>query len=82
MNCNALMKPGKITKKFCGPEDPGKGQCKNEYHRHGSAFGPLKTRLENLVTKLTRETFKGLTADIEALASRVKDLEYPDDPLS
>jgi len=45
-------------KKFCGD------QCKKEFHAHGSAYGPLKVRLEKLVRQITRE-----------LEVRVKNLE-------
>lgn len=36
----------KANRRFCNVK------CKNEYHQHGSAFGPLKHRLEKLVVKL------------------------------
>lgn len=53
-------------KLFCSPG------CKAEYHRHGSAFGPLKTRLENLV----RKYFKEIAQDrVAALEKRVAELE-------
>jgi len=49
--CRNCDKPYYLTrkhKKFCTTE------CKDEFHRHGSAFGPLKNHL----TKLIRETGK------------------------
>lgn len=45
-------------KKFCNDE------CRNEFHKHGSAFGPLKGRLETLVKRWTREMEKRLMATI------------------
>ena len=77
-NCDQFMGPGKPTKKFCGPKDPGKGECKNEYHRNGgTAFGPLKSRLETLVTKLSREESKKLRDRVDQLERRVQELEEP-----
>lgn len=83
-----MMKPpvGPVEKYFCNRADPGKGQCKGEFHRHGSAFGPLRTKLEKLVTKLTREKFSELEKLIEKersqLSDRIRELEYPPDPLT
>jgi hypothetical protein len=85
-NCNGLMTIGQggrsDRKVFCGEKDPGKGKCKDEFHQHGSAFGPLKTRLEKLVTKLTNEKFAELQKEIEKLNQRIRELEYPMDPLT
>ena len=48
-------------KKFCGD------QCKKEFHAHGSAYGPLKVRLEKLVRQGGRE----LGARVRSLESEV-----------
>jgi len=71
------MSTGKPTKRFCTDKDPGKGNCKDEFHRNGGAFGPLKIKLEKLVAKMAREKFKELSAQIEALEKRVGELEEP-----
>lgn len=44
-NCGKLYPQTKPHKRFC------KGQCKKEFHQHGSAFGPLKQRIEKMITK-------------------------------
>jgi hypothetical protein len=44
-NCGKLYPQTKPHKRFCKPE------CKNEFHQHGAAFGPLKQRLEKLINK-------------------------------
>src|SRR5271154_2023750 len=43
LNCDKKFEKTKPNRKFC------KQDCKDEYNRHGSAFGPLKTRLERIV---------------------------------
>jgi hypothetical protein len=53
-NCGDWFPLTKANRKFC------KDQCKDEFHNHGSAFGPLKVTLTKLVEKLTREA---LTSD-------------------
>jgi hypothetical protein len=68
-NCNKLTPKNRYNQKFCSP------LCKREYEQNGgTAFGPLKTRLEKLVRSITgalelRNTFleKRVTKLEEAL---------------
>jgi len=49
-NCDKPFPKTKPNRKFCGK------QCKREYEQNGgTAFGPLKTRLEKLVRQITLE---------------------------
>lgn len=48
-NCDALYYRTRPHKKFCSIV------CKDEYHKYGSAFGPLKTYLTNLIQKAGKE---------------------------
>lgn len=52
-NCNAWYRKTRKNKRFCSKE------CKEEFRRYGSAFGPLKTWL----TKLIEESSKGEAAN-------------------
>jgi hypothetical protein len=48
LNCDKKFELTKPNRKFCTTE------CKNEFGRHGSAFGPLKTHIETMMTRHTR----------------------------
>jgi len=48
-NCGKLTEKRKPWAKFCS------SSCRHEFARHGSAFGPLKTTLENLVKKWLKD---------------------------
>jgi hypothetical protein len=61
-NCDAKFLLTKPNRLFCSTA------CKNEYGRHGSAFGPLRVKLEKLVRKLVEaETKRGWTAQLATL---------------
>jgi hypothetical protein len=47
-NCNVLYQPVRKNQKFC---TKNKGQCRKEFHRYGSSYGPLKTGLEKTIDK-------------------------------
>lgn len=77
-NCGAWFPLTRPKRRFC------KDECKDEFHYHGSAFGPLKIRLEKLVANLAAEaiTPKRLAAagfvhrsQLKTLVGRVKDIE-------
>lgn len=67
-NCGkrSSVPPNVQVKLFCSP------LCKAEYHRHGSAFGPLKTKLENLVKRYMNS---GMAVIYAAQVEQVADLE-------
>lgn len=68
-NCNRLYRPTKEDQRFCRDAVKGKPNfCRYEFHKHGSAFGPLKTRLE----KLCLQTIKGEVAKIRAELASMK----------
>lgn len=52
LNCNGWFLKTRKNKKFC------KKECKDEYNRYGSAFGPLKEWIGKLIEKLSKETFE------------------------
>jgi len=61
-NCDKKFPVTKPNRMFCTTA------CKNEYGRHGSAFGPLRIKLEKLVRKLVAaETKTGSTTQIGTL---------------
>lgn len=47
-NCGELFEPKRSWQHFC------REACKAEFHRYGSAFGPLKERLTKLVRSIVR----------------------------
>jgi len=49
LNCDKKFEVTKPNRKFCTTE------CKNEFGRHGSAFGPLKTHIETMMTRHTKQ---------------------------
>jgi len=57
------------TKKFC------KRSCKDEFHNHGSAFGPLKVTLENLVTRWLKDHRKEVNRRLDAIEERITVME-------
>ena len=65
MNCNAWFPLTKPNRKFCC------SKCKDEFGQHGSAFGPLKTRIETMMKRHTNE----LREQISKLERRVSVLE-------
>lgn len=68
-NCDKPFPKTKPNRKFC------KKECKREYEQNGgTAFGPLKTRLEKLVRQITGALELRLTF-FEILEKRVRDLE-------
>ena len=61
-NCDAKFPLTKPNRLFCSTA------CKNEYGRHGSAFGPLRVKLEKLVRKLVdADTKRGWTTQLATL---------------
>lgn len=55
-NCGAFFRPGRKWQQFCRervPDDPD--YCRREYHRHGSAFGPMREQLLKHFGKLIDE---------------------------
>lgn len=61
-NCDKKFPLTKPNRRFCTTA------CKNEYGRHGSAFGPLKIKLEKLVRKLVATEVKtGWTTQLATL---------------
>jgi hypothetical protein len=57
------------VKKFCGKT------CKDEFHRHGSAFGPLKATLENLVKRWLKDYRKEVNRRLDAIEERITVME-------
>jgi hypothetical protein len=53
-NCNALFP---VTKPRANPPQRFcKDECRKQFAHFGCAFGPLKTKLEKIVRKMTAET--------------------------
>jgi hypothetical protein len=63
-NCDKPFPRTKPNRKFCGK------QCKREYEQNGgTAFGPLKTRLEKLVWGITAELERRLNVQGRAIGN-------------
>lgn len=67
-NCNALYQPTREDQRFCRKDGDN---CRKEFHRYGSSYGPLKTGLHKAIDKKYAELEKavgnkvrGLVADI------------------
>lgn len=61
-NCPKMFPKTRPNREFCSPA------CKKEFHRHGSAFGPLKETLQNLVKGWLKE----FRAEIEGRLDRLE----------
>jgi hypothetical protein len=48
-NCPKFFPKTRPNREFCSED------CKNEYNRNGSAFGPLRERLTKLIERRTKE---------------------------
>lgn len=48
-NCPKFFPKTRPNREFCSQD------CKDEYNRHGSAFGPLRERLTKLIEKTSKE---------------------------
>jgi hypothetical protein len=78
-NCNILYQPVRNNQKFC---TKNKGQCRKEFHRYGSSYGPLKTGLEKTIDKKYaalrseildwRVTVAGCLARLEVRIARIE----------
>lgn len=72
LNCDKLFELTKPNRKFCSTN------CKNEFGRHGSAFGPLKTHIETMMNRHTKELraeVVKLQRDLSAAVERVVAIE-------
>lgn len=72
LNCNALFDLTKPNRKFCGTN------CKNEFARFGSAFGPLRTHIETMMTKHTKEVraeVVKVAKDLQEAVTRIEAIE-------
>lgn len=68
-NCGKLYPLTKPNRRFCS--DTGPGNCKAEYNRYGSAFGPIRDYLEKEVQRRSKEA-----ARIELNAFLASDQEF------
>lgn len=67
-NCNALFT---VTKPNANPPQRFcKDECRKQFAHFGCAFGPLKTKLEKIVRKMTAETLSRV-ADLEARITEI-----------
>ena len=64
-NCNKLFEPKKLWAKFC------KDECRKEFHRYGSSYGPLKTGLHKAIDKQCAALIKKHRAEVVELAEEV-----------
>lgn len=74
-NCNKLFVPQKPWAKFC------KENCRKEFHRYGSSYGPLKTGLERAIEKKYAALKKDFFAEIKDQSRRIDRVERMIDPL-
>lgn len=68
-NCNRLFPVTQPKRKFCC------SNCKDQFHNFGSAFGPLRCTLENLVAKWLRDFRKETEARFKAIEGRLTMIE-------
>ena len=66
-NCNKLFEPKKPWSKFC------KDECRKEFHRYGSSYGPLKTGLHKAIDKKYAELAKDSERRYKAFMSEMSD---------
>lgn len=70
-NCDRRFTRERANQEFCKiAKDGTPSQCKAEFHRNRSAFGPLKGRIEGMIreqTKLLRATIVQLQKNIDGL---------------
>lgn len=70
-NCFGIFQPTKKWARFC------KDQCRKEFHQHGSAFGPLKTRLEKLTVATVKECVKSIEARLTVIEKALLENREP-----
>jgi hypothetical protein len=69
-NCDKAFPKTRYNRKFCDKK------CKREYEQNGgTAFGPLKTRLEKLVRSITDAQYRVLCAANAEMWGRIHALE-------
>lgn len=68
-NCPKMFPKTRPNREFCTPA------CKKEFHRHGSAFGPLKETLQNLVKGWLRSFQEDTDQNTIAINKRLDLLE-------
>jgi len=70
-NCHALYHPNprRPKQKFCSEN------CRKEFHRYGSSYGPLKTGLHKAIDKKYAELEKFTRAALVGLARRIENVE-------
>lgn len=64
-NCDKRIPKTKVNRKFCDDA------CRKEFHHHGSAFGPLRIKLEKMIAVAVKD----LKVQLAAINARVKRLE-------
>ncbi len=68
-NCNKLFEPKKPWSKFC------KDECRKEFHRYGSSYGPLKTGLHKAIDKKYAELRRDFFREMKDQSRRIDRLE-------
>jgi len=79
-NCNRLYAPIREDQRFCQHDGDN---CRKEFHRYGSSYGPLKTGLHKAIDKkydaleasIIRGWLKPLQSEIKRLAVEVADVK-------
>jgi hypothetical protein len=66
-NCNNFFLKTRKNKRFC------KRECKNEFNRYGSAFGPLKDWLTKFIEQRAKEETVRRTAALEERISQIEE---------
>lgn len=66
-NCPKFFELTKPNREFCTPK------CKAEFHRYGAAYGPLKEKLERLVTAASKAEAAKAVAPVVAELVKTKE---------
>jgi len=67
LNCPKFFELTQPTRKFCSPA------CKDEYNHYGGAYGPLKQRIEKIITKMVIERVAASHVEILAEIQKLND---------
>jgi hypothetical protein len=82
-NCDQRFIKLRPNQEFCKfKKDGTASNCKNEFHRNRSAFGPLKGKIEGMIREHTKERHQGyknalltLTGSVNAITEALLKLE-------
>ena len=80
-NCDRRFVRHRKNQLFCKVLPNGEpSNCKGEFHRNRSAFGPLKGRIEGFIREQTKDLRKRVS-ELEQIVAGIQIARQPDQPI-